>query len=234
MANKRSKRPVYQLPPEPAVRLGADDLRDAAADLYGFQVTETRDLLRAKRKSLEEETAKQPKKIAAIKELSRQATVALELPAAWSLGDERWALATEAGIDALDKFQETWVAAAKVRIDEIHIDANHSTPNLRKSLNKAAETIQDIIDRWEQLRLDLRSLRREPPSRGVRLARWQALLHDAGFTWHEVSQLFAYAPKRDGSPEAARKRVKKLLDDPFEAERHRHWLERINPEEPDI
>lgn len=234
-ATKRGERPVHQLPHEPAISLSANDLREAAADLYGFWVIETRDLLWAERKRLRAgHTTNKRVKLRVVEELAHQADIALELPAAWGIGDQRWGLAIDAGLGDLDRLDNVWVKAAKIRIRELYIDANHSTPNLRARLHKAAENIQGIIDRFATLRLELESLRREPPERGLRLARWQALLHDAGFTWHEVAALFVYAPKRDSSPEAARKRAKKLLANEQEATRHGNWLEDLKTKALDI
>lgn len=234
-ATKRGERPVHQLPRVPAISLSVDDLREAAADLYGFWVIETRDLLRAESKRLRAgNTTNKRVKIRVVEELAYQADTALDLSAAWSIGDQRWALAIQTGLDALNTIEEAWVNAANVRIRELHIDANHSTPNLRARLHKVAENIQGIIDRFATLRLELESLWREPPERGLRLARWQALLHDAGFTWRKVADLFVYAPNRDGSPEAARKRAKKLLANEQEATRHGNWLEDLKTKALDI
>jgi len=232
MASKRSKRPIHKLPHEPAITQEKRVIEDAVADAYGFRVRETWELLRTARNDLKNSSKTGDNiKISVLTTLSFQADTALEISAPLSLGDERWALAIEAGVDAMGELQSTWIVAAKVRIRELYIDANHSTPSLRERLHRTTDKIQNIIDRCEQIRRDIEALRREPPPpRGQRLARWQAILREAGFTWSDVAKLFVYAPNQNNSAEAARKRVARLLADEQERDRHDSWFKRLKSE----
>lgn len=235
MASKRSKRPIHKLPHEPAITQEKRVIEDAVADAYGFRVIETWELLRAARNDLK----KAPKtgdniKINVLDALSFQADTALEISAPLTIGNERWALAIEAGVDAMGELQRSWVIPAKVRIRELYIDANHSTPSLRERLHRTTDQIQSIIDRCEQIRSDIEALRREPPPpRGQRLARWQAILREAGFPWSDVARLFVYAPNQNDSAEAARKRVARLLADEQERHRHDSWFKDLKSERAD-
>ena len=224
MVSKRSERPIppiHKLPSEPAITLSANALEEAAADLYGFRVRETWKLLQAKRETLA--ASRSPKArvmFAVVAYLADEADVALDLNAAWNLEAERWALAVEAGAKALAAFRAAWENVAQIHVRELYIDAGHSVPDLRKNKNRHAEHIQKLIDQGVQLHLDLQGLRRDLPRHGLKLERWQALLRKAGFTWSEVVSLFKHAPGRDGTAEAARKRVARLLKDQDEA----NWI----------
>lgn len=233
MATKRKTgRAIDKLPQKPVTELGhagsLKELSEATAELYGFDVEQTGRLLREKRLELLGQL-KAPKgvgdkrsqslegKVSVLKELEHTARVALDFSAPQSLAHARWSRAINDGLKALDDFQQSWVAPARVRIAEISDAAKGSTPGrwpheMEKSIN-----ILLTIRLFEQLKTAIEGIRQDPEKRGLKLARWQALLNSSGFTWPEVAGLFVYC-SQESSPEAARKRVARLHEDPHEAE----------------
>lgn len=228
---KPKKRAVHKLPAKADVTMTREEVADAAAELHGFRIQEAWSKLRALRESLKSQAPLPTVKLAVVQKLCFQADVGLELEAKWSLGEQRWGLAVADAVAALEKFNAAWGAAVDVRVGELGISGNHSTPSLRSSLTAHAELLRGLKSQGRALEESLRGLRVELEPEGTKLARWQALLRLAGFSWDEIAPLFPGG--REATADAARKRVERLMGDDTEGERIRNWFAFLtaNPEE---
>jgi hypothetical protein len=228
---KPKKRAVHKLPAKADVTMTREEVADAAAELHGFRIQEAWSKLRALKESLQSQVPLPTVKLAVVRDLSHKADVGLEPEAQWSLGEQRWGLAVADAVAALGKFNAAWGAAVDVRVGELGISGNHSTASLRSRLTAHAELLKGLKSQGRALEESLRGLRVELEPEGTKLARWQALLRLAGFSWDDIAALFPGG--REPTPGAARKRVDRLMDDEAESERVRHWFAYLtdSPEE---
>lgn len=213
------------------------EVRHVAAQLHGFDVVATGERLTAWLKEHPRAPKIQRKLIG---ELVHQARTTLLHMTPYRLADIRWRNALQETRAAL-AILATWKPFAEVRIHELHIDANHSSISLRKSLNKSAARIDAALRTAANLakRLSKLPVQTDEENPGDRLARWQAMLERAGFSSVDVVSFFKPPsdwPKgakgrptglKDNTEEARRKRVQRYLKTKKGREHVEFWFSQI-------
>lgn len=117
---------------------------------------------------------------------------------------------------ALEAPGREWAAATTMRADEMRAEG----------FSKAARHLESVAHRWQALLHDVSELRAETEPHGRKLARWQALMREAGFSWGEIRTLFAGVPAE--TDDAARKRVATLMRDEHEAAEIKRQFEEMS------
>lgn len=228
---RKKPQALASLPAKPDVTMTSDEIAAAARELHGFDIRAIGDRLWALRSGMR---SQQLIKLTVVDELAHKSSVELELEGRWTIGEQRWQASLRDAVAALEAFSRVWAQASGLRISELGISGNHSTKDRRKRLAEHSCHLTELGKQGESLLGSVQALLDVPEKSGGKLARWQALLHKAGFTWLEVATLFTeeplvWRPNRldelmSREAESTRKFVERHLKDEFEATRVDRWF----------